>query len=482
MNWVDRTIGYINPSAGLRRASNRARFDAVSKRAYEAATYGRRGKSFKNANSTGPNLEIAQALTTLRNRSRHFVRNNGWAKRALTCICDNVVGSGIRPAPSGTKNQVKKVKSLWAEWAETTRCDYDGKMTFYGIQELAISELAESGDCIIVRRRRKPTADNSFPIQLQVLSGDYIDHTRDTINEFGYARLGIQFDFEGRRIGYWLLKSHPSDMTGPWLALQSELVSIDDVIHPYEILRAGQVRGVPMGVAAFIKMSDFNDYEDAQLVRQKAAASFCAFVSGRDATEGDALLETLEPGIIEYLDANEAITFSNPPAADGYGEYSKKILQGIASAYGITYEMLTMDYSNVNFTSGRMAKIDVSKRFQKWQYLMFVPQVCVPVWRWFIDAAIMAGLTSTVIECNARDWTAPRVQQLDPTKETNARIAQISAGLTTWSEVVREDGRDPEEFLDEYKKDIENLKEAGVNFSSVILAPVETNNNTDKND
>ena len=169
-------------------------------------------------------------------------------------------------------------------------------------------------------------------------------------------------------------------------------------------------------------------------------------------------VETLEPGIIEYLNEGETITFSNPPKADGYDEYSKKILQGVAAAYGITYEMLTMDYSNVNFTSGRMAKIDISNRFRKLQYNMFVPQVCVPVWEWFTDAAIMAGLTRLRIECNAMDWTAPRVQQLDPVKETNARVLQLQAGLTTWSEVVREDGRDPEEFLQEYSDDVEKLK------------------------
>ena len=67
---------------------------------------------------------------------------------------------------------------------------------------------------------------------------------------------------------------------------------------------------------------------------------------------------------------------------------------------------------------------------------------------------------------------------LDSIKETNSRISQISAGLTTWSEVVREDGRDPEEFLEEYKRDIEALKEAGVNFTSVLLIPQEDTNNS----
>lgn len=462
-NWLDNSIAFFSPKAGMRRLSFR--------RSYEAASNGRRAKSFKNAHSAGPNMEIGPAIVNLRNRSRHFVRNNGWAKRAQGVVCANVVGEGIRPAPTGTKNQVKSIKKIWRAWAETTVCDWDGKNTFYGLQELILREIVESGDCLIIRRRILPTIDNPIPIQLQVLEADQLDHTRNGMNDNGFCRLGVQYNADGKIFGYWIWSQHPNDMAVS-LKMQSELISIDDVIHPFEILRAGQSRGVPMGVSAFMKISDFSDYEDAQLVRQKIAAAFSAFVkNGADTTKQPDQLERIEAGIIQYLAPDEEITFSSPPAAEGYGEYSKKILQGIATAYEITYEMLTMDYSNVNFTSGRMAKIDVSGRFRKLQYGMMVPQVCVKVWQWFMNAVIMAGIQQTYIACNAMDWTAPRVQQLDPVKETNARIAQVNAGFTTLSEILREDGYDPDDVFDEIKAEREKLKELGINLSEVQYAP-----------
>ena len=267
-------------------------------------------------------------------------------------------------------------------------------------------------------------------------------------------------------------------MTGFMKTIASEFQPIDDFIHPFEIIRAGQVRGIPFGVAGFIKMADFSDYEDAQLIKQKTAAAFAAFVSNAEGQgiENDTL-ESIEPGTIEYLNGGETIQFANPPLNGDYSEYSKKILQGIAAAYNITYEMLTTDYSNVNYTSYKAAKIDTIEGFRNLQYNMFVPQVCVPVWDWFMDACIIAGLSNTKLSCNARDWTAPKVQMVDAVKETNANIAMISAGLTTWSEVIRESGREPDEMLEEYKTDMEKLKEHGVFFTSVMLAPVETTNN-----
>jgi lambda family phage portal protein len=432
-------------------------------------------KSLKNAHSNGPNNEIGPALTKLRDRSRHFVRNNGWAKRAQGAIASAVIGEGIRPTPVGTKNQIKAIKKIWKLWAETTACDWDGKNTFYGLQELIMREIVEAGDCLIIRRRIIPTQDNPIPIQLQILESDQLDHTRNGANDNGYCRLGVQYNADGKITGYWVWSQHPNDMAVS-LKMNSELIGIDDIIHPFEVLRAGQSRGVPMGVSAFLKLSDFSDYEDAQLVRQKIAAAFSAFVkngAGEDGNKPDQL-EHIEAGIIQYLAPDEEITFSDPPAAEGYGEYSKKILQGIAAAYEITYEMLTMDYSNVNFTSGRMAKIDVSGRFRKLQYNMMVPQVCVKVWDWFMRAVIMAGIQSTYISCNAMDWTAPRVQQLDPVKETNARIAQVNAGFTTISEILREDGYDPDDVFEEIKRERAKLTELGITFGEVQFAPSET--------
>lgn len=478
MNILDQVISFVSPKAGLRRSIQR---DNV--RSYEAASFGRRTKMFDNSHSTGPNLEISGALSTLRNRSRGMVRNNAWSHRALEAIVGNVIGEGIRPAPTGTKNQIKKAKQLWKTWAESTACDWNGKSTFYGLQALIMKEIAEAGDCVVMRRRVIPTPENPIPIKLQVLEGDQLDHFKDfgSYNNNSYCRLGVQFTQAGILEGYWIHPTHPTDSTGFYNQLSSEFVPKEDCLHIFEVLRSGQLRGIPTGVSAFIKLGDFSDYEDAQLLRQKIASCFVAFVSGEEDSQNTDPLERLEPGIIEHLKAGETVTFGNPPAAEGYSEYSKKILQGIAAAYGITYEMLTMDYSNVNFSSGRMAKIDISRSFRNLQYNMIVPQLCVPVWDWFMSAAMMAGLTSSKILCSASDWTAPRVQQLDPTKETAARVLQIQAGLTTLSEILREDGRDPDDVFEEYAADKAKLEALGINISSIILPQEQPEQNQQTN-
>ncbi len=445
---------------------------AGNKRSYDAASKSRRAASFVGARNTGANKEIAQSLETLRNRSRHMVRNNNWAKRAVEAIVKHTIGDGIQPAPECDIAQLKQIRALWRQWAGSTACDWYGRTTFYGLQELAMRSIVEGGDVLVLKRYTKSKAA-VLPLQLELLEGDRLDSSKNGSNERGIARMGVQYGKHDELLGYWILPYHPGDsFFTAKNGSDSVFVAREEVLHAFEILRVGQTRGIPFGVAAFMRMQDFCDYEDAQLLKQKVAACFSAFVknsNGMDIDDagGSEMLARLEPGVIEYLQPDEEITFASPPMPAGgdYDTYSLRTLQGIAAAYGITYEMLTMDYSRVNFTSGRMAKIDVSQNFKSWQYHMMVPMLCAPVWEWFVEACIAVGLLDRYIPA---DWTAPRVQQLDPVKETAAMTEKIRAGLATLSETIRELGREPEEFFAEYAQDIERLKKHGISVNTLL--------------
>ena len=445
------------------------------KRAYEAADKSRRGRAFRLAKSTGANREIAGALVTLRDRSRHMVRNNGWANRAVEAIVKHTIGEGIQPAPIGALSQTKKVKDIWFDWAGSTDCDWYGKMNFYGLQELAMRGIVEGGDILLIRHWVKGN-ESGVPLKLQLVEGDQLDHSKNGANDKGIARMGVQYDKSGQLTGYWIFDYHPGDGSSFMSQNESRFVDKSDVLHVFEVLRIGQSRGLPFGVAAFMKMSDFSDYEDAQLMKQKYASSITAFVrddESKPENEKNPALENIESGTIEYINYGEEIIFPENPSVSDYDNYSTRILQGIAAAYGITYEMLTMDYSRVNFTSGRMAKIDVTANFRSWQYNMMVPQFCTPVWKWFIEACMIAG---KIVDTVKADWTATRIQQIDPAKETNANITRIKGGLATLSETIRETGREPEEFFEEYKQDVERVKGLGLTLES-ILSPGTKNKN-----
>lgn len=454
MNVLDRIVSVISPKAGLSREKYRMALTQLRK--YDAAAKGRRTDGWHSTGSSA-NTELLRSLPYLRNRSRELTRNNVYAKRAISIISRNIIGTGIRPKSALTNvDEAKKVMDLFNEWAnDKDKCDFDGFRTFYGIQRLASRCIAESGGVLI---RKRYVNDKNFPLRLQVLEPDFIDLNKDLSmgKDADYIIQGVQFDKTGRRTGYWCFDRHPGDYHGGNLI--SAFVPNEDILYAFNIERPGQVHGVPEGVSTMLKLHDLDDYEDAQLVRQKIAACFAVFVtdstelistSGTTTANNGDLSERVEPGIIQRLGPGKEVTFASPPGAGGYNEYVSTVLRGVAIGYNISYEALTGDLSQANFSANRMGWIESQRYFTDVQVDTMIPGICDPVWVWFMNSMKIAK----GVKFSGVTWTPPRREMIDPVKETAATIEAIRGGLISWQEAVRELGYDADVLLAQIAED-----------------------------
>lgn len=466
MSVFDKVIGFFSPRAEFNRTRFRFAISAIAdgQRKYDAAAITRRTDGWQ-ATGSSANNETISVLSRIRYRSRELVRNNAYAKRAIQVIKNNTVGTGIRPTPYSKNGNVEKVKDLWWQWAETSECDYNGKETFYGLQKMVMAAVAQDGE-VIIRKRRVSGKNTLLPVKLQICEADQIDDTKENpqLAGGGWIIQGVEFDKNGQLVAYWLYDRHPGDS----LSIQSTRIPASEVLHIYLQDRPGQVRGVPWSTTVMMKLRDFDDYEDAQLVQQKIAACFAAFVtkdddSGGLNTSADAeTSERIEPGIIEHLNPGEQVSFATPPTTNGQDSFSRKVLQAIAAGYGITYEALTGDLSNVNFSSGRMGWLEMSRNISEWQSRIMINQFCDPVWKWFIDAVKLSYSVEPVMA----DWTPPRREMIDPAKEINALVSMIQAGFDSWQDVVRQLGYDPDLVIAQIKEDAERFDKNGVKVLS----------------
>lgn len=470
---LDRLVGFFSPRAELLRLQNRAAKNALLAH-YEGGSRGRRTDPWL-ARGTGPTAASAGTLATIRNRSRDLVRNNPWARNAVEDLETETVGTGIVPKiKARTVRAQKTLADLWKSWAETTACDADGHHDLYGLQALAFRTMAESGEVLIRRRIRRLEDGLPIPLQIQVLEPDHLDVSRDVLRGDGSRIVGgVEFDVRGKRAGYWLFPEHPGEAFGVFSAgLSSRFVPADSVLHLYRLERPGQVRGVPWGASAIIRLRDFDEYEDAQLVRQKIAACFSVFIHDADAQTPGAMagveedadptapkkppIERVFPGMIERLDPGKDVTFGTPPGAEGHDVYSRTVLRAIAAGFGTTYEALSGDYSDVNFSSARLGWIRHCRRIDAWRWRLLIPRFCIPVWAWAVGMAEAAGVD--VREASVA-WSPPRRDMLDPKTEVVSKRAEIRAGLTSLSAAIRERGDDPEEVFAELEEDRDRLDE-----------------------
>ncbi|SHN42256.1 phage portal protein [Chitinophaga sp. CF418] len=470
MNLLEKAIAVVSPSLALRRVSNRAKLQVMDShvRRYEGGAYGPRFSSFGSARIESTNKMIARDRRNLVARSQHLSNNSPYARRAPKLIANNVVGTGIVPTftsgSKGSKRNVEKVVSAWEQWAKKLRCDYDGNFNFYGLQKLAMQNVVVDGEIIAIRKR-VTSKENKFGIQVLMLGGEYIDTTKHTYaggayQSGGYDYYGIKYDEKNKRVGYWIYDRNPLDGN-----TKSTLIPIEDIAHVYEVERPQQNRGVPFSASTLLTQKDGDDYADAELLGKKAAACMPVFVTNADpeqvADGEDDRIEHLEPGTINYLRPNEQVTIAQPPQNPGYSDYMRSINRAVATGYGVTYEQLTGDLSNVNFSSGRMGKLEFHRNVDDWQYMLLIPKLCEPVLGWFLEAceiAIGVGVTDNIVI----SWTTPRREMIDPVKETNSLKEQNRAGYKSWQEVVRSQGDNPDVVFNQLVEDQKRFEAAGL--------------------
>lgn len=470
VTWWDRFLIGIAPSWGQRRIEARARVQLAA-RHFEAAQTSRRTEGWRRV-STDVNAANGPALAALRELSRDLRRNNGWAKRGIQAIVNNTVSWGIMPKakPGRSSARGRAALELWNDWADETSCDFDGRLNFYGLQRLAMETIAESGEVLIIRQPASNADELAIPLRLQVLEPDYLDSTRDGVLPEGGGRIsqGIECDSKGRRVAYWLYAAHPGGQSAA-LRFESVRIPAARVLHIYRVDRPGQMRGVPWLASAIARLKDYDDFEDAELMQQKVAACFGAFVTDVDGA-GTALgvaktdpnnqqpLDQLEPGHIAYLPVGKSVTFATPPrAADA--SFSSRALRRIAVSLGITYEELSGDYSQVNFSSGRMARLSAWQNVYEWREHMLIPQLCHGVWGWAMD--LMKDLEGWPMAPRAV-WSAPPMPILEPDKEGLAYQRLVRIGAMTWAQMVRELGYDPTEQLAEIEAMNKELDDRGI--------------------
>jgi lambda family phage portal protein len=441
--------------------------------AYEGASrsYRMRNKGMSNG---GPNQDIKQSLSTLRKRSRHAIQNHPLAVSAIENYTSQLIGNGIT-----AKWPDKAIQALWEKWIK--ECDADGIDSFYGLQVLAARSQFEAGEVLVRRRARLPQDGLSVPLQIQLLESDHLDENYNSQVDNNIT-MGIQFNGIGQRVFYHLWRNHPSE-SGTLTGNIRNAVPANDVIHLFRRLRPGQQRGVPELTAVLARLYDIDEMQDSTLMKQKSAALFGWIVTkkspeiqagqetnfvdrgllgadeGEETEEGTPITE-IRSGGIHYMEEDEDVKFSSP---DGIGQnyipWLKSELRTVAKGLpGCTYEQLTGDLTDVNYSSIRAGLVEIRRRIEQLQYMMMIHRFCHPIAQWFLDHAVISGAVTIKNYWSNRTeylptWFTPRWDWVDPLKDVMADLIETRTGFTTRAAKVAERGGDIEKVDEQLLKE-----------------------------
>jgi lambda family phage portal protein len=117
---------------------------------------------------------------------------------------------------------------------------------------------------------------------------------------------------------------------------------------------------------------------------------------------------------------------------------------------GITFEMLTGDLTQVNYSSIRAGLLEFRRRCETLQHGVIVHQLCRPIWRAWMQQAVLEGkldlpnYRTKAREYQAAKWIPQGWQWVDPEKEFKAMQLAIRSGLMSRSEAISSYGYDAE--------------------------------------
>jgi lambda family phage portal protein len=477
--WYRRWLAALAPS----RAPRPALAAPPRARRYEAAQSGRLTAGWLS-NANGPNTEIGAASQSLRDRSRDLVRNNALAARTMAVLGSALVGDGVRPQPrTGNADLDVLLLDLWGSWG--LDADADGRFDPYGLQRLAVTSWLESGESLMRRRWRAPTDPLWLPVQIQLLEADFLADNLWTVGrtpDDERIQYGIELDGIGRRRAYRLYRTHPGE-TGQSLGagIETVMVPAREVSHIYLPTRPGQLRGVPWLSPVMLDLRDLDDLEHTEIVRQKMQATVMG-VRYTDSLDPVGLsddveqnddgewVETMRPGMLPKLPSGERIEFFAPQQFGGFRESVQHYQRIVALGAQIPYEVLTGDLTGVNYSSIRAGMIEYRRLLSTMTRQVVVPHVCQPMWRWMVEAAMLAGRlpmmdSETMARAMRPDWHPPRWIAIDREAEAKADILEMQAGLRTLSESAAERGSDWRTVLAQLAEERETAEEMGLSLS-----------------
>jgi len=477
---------------------------ALQQRMYQAAKGSRLTAGF-GTSTTSADSELISSLANLRNRSRALVRDAAYAKRAKVIVQNNVIGSGIgmQAQVMSTRDTLREdvndqIEEAWRQWSRAGSCHTGGSLHFADFERALMGQIFEAGE-VFVRKHHRAFGDSEIPLALELIEAERIaDEFMNPVPPGPAAagamvKMGIEVDRYGRPLAYWIRSRHPGELRFiQGETDQIERVPADQIMHLRLVDRWPQTRGEPWLHAVARKLNDMDGYSEAEIVAARGAASYVFTI---ETPEGDSPLAgqapestadggseiqktiEVEPGMGVRLNAGEEWKTHAPTRPNtALDPFMRYMLREVAAGAGTSYESLSRDYSQSNYSSSRLALLDdrdLWKMLQQW----FLRNFRTPLHRQWLQAAVLASAIPGIrleeyaaapekfeaVLFKPRGWG-----WIDPTKEVEAYKEAIKGGLATVSDVIAATGggQDLEDVLRQRERELKLMDQLGLEFDT----------------
>ena len=368
------------------------------------------------------------------------------------------------------------------EWCRYDSCHTGGKLCFNDIEKLIVRSLVTDGE-VFVRFVRKPFGRSQIPFALEVLESEQLDDdfTGRSSRKKNTWRMGIEQDEFGRAVQYAFLKKHPGDTAFGTPVGQREhmMIPAKDICHIFLSNRPNQSRGEPWLASSILALHHLSGFQEASVIRARAASSLMGFITspegeldqGGEVYDGERVSQ-FEPGKFSYLQPGETISvpdFDSPNSE--FPEFMRSMLRSVAAGCGVSFESVSRDFSQTNYSSSRLSLLEDRNHYRSIQNYL-IENFHSRIFDAWLEMAVLSGALSLPnFDTEPRRyrrvrWIPRGWAWIDPQKEINAAKEAVKAGFKTQAQVIAEQGGDLEELLPARKAEVEAASQLDLVFDT----------------
>ena len=257
-------------------------------------------------------------------------------------------------------------------------------------------------------------------------------------------------------LAYWILADHPGDyFFGNQYNTRRTRVPVSEIIHPFLFKRMGQTRGVPRMVAAMLRLQKLGGYDEATLVKARAAAQKLGILTKEVpeyfadqfpeyAEQGAGVMDCEPGGILELPPGFKFNAWDPADPSPQYDPFTKRQTRMAAAAGGVSYTSLSNDIENVNFSSIRAGLLEEREGWKGGQKFA-IAEFVRPVFEAWAPMAILSGqldvpmsLVDAILDQEAACFQGRGWPWIDPEKDVAAELAAVDGGIKSRTKVCAE--------------------------------------------
>ena len=465
-------------------------------------------------------VDVSTAYRMAAARAVDALQNSGWITGGVNAAVGAIVGNGLQLSAKPDialfgGNQAdrdawaRETEAAFAIYADAPReCDAGGRMRLGQMTAAAVRHWFATGEILsLVTPKRFPGAQ--YQTKARLLPAWRIPIKNETNANRVDLVDGVYVDDDGAAVAYLIRERTALGVETDRRMRARDATGRPIVIHVFDGV-PGTVRGISPLAPVMKVIRQYDQLADATLMTALLQAIFAATIKSPEAptsafealqTEGDASgsaefqaymearqswydntkLNLGEHGRIVHLFPTEELNFHSAKAPhETYDPFSAGLLREIAVCLGVTYEMMTGDHRNANFSS---ANVGVAVN---WPTMLYRRQhIAAPfagqVYEAWLEEAIATGrrpfpgglaafLKNRTSACRAR-WRGPARPVVDPLKQAKAGEIQINK-LGASLESVRSDyGEDWQDEADQKAAESEYYKNLGLPDPHALQAP-----------